>query len=94
MGDNVQFQTEAPATPVATTNVAADVIDGVAYQRVKIVQGEDGEVVGDTAPSLPIQTHDWLALHTMNRTLEVLQKIEIHLSILSGEDLTNHEVER
>ena len=42
MADNVTFQKTATATPPTGTIVAADVIDGVAYQRVKIVVGEDG----------------------------------------------------
>ena len=91
MADNVQFQTDAPATPVAETNVAADVIDGVAYQRVKIVNGKDGEVDGDASAELPLQTQDWRAMEMMKQTLAVLQKIELHLSVLSGVDLDEYE---
>ena len=42
MADNVTFQKTATATPPTGTIVAADVVDGVAYQRVKISVGEDG----------------------------------------------------
>ena len=42
MSDNVQFQTNRLSTPPTGTVIAADVVDGVAFQRVKIAVGEDG----------------------------------------------------
>lgn len=53
-------------TSGAGTVVGADLISGVNYQRIKIVQGTDGVNLGDTAPTLPLPVQhqlnatDWL----------------------------------
>ena len=56
MADNVTFQTNRAATPPNNTVVATDDVGGVAYQRIKLVHGEDGSVDGDVSDVLPLPT--------------------------------------
>lgn len=53
MADNLTFQA-TPATVPASTVVATDKIDGVDYQRMKLVIGEDGVNDGDVSSDNPV----------------------------------------
>jgi len=92
MTDNVNFQTDAPATPAKTTVVAADVIEGVAYQRVKIVTGEDGKVDGDITNKNPVQTMDVVVLTMLQEIATTLKKIEYHLMLATDANLNDQDV--
>jgi hypothetical protein len=52
MADNVTI------TPGSGASVAADDIDGVLYQRVKLIEGADGVNNGDVSASNPLPTQE------------------------------------
>ena len=89
MSDYVKFQKTETSTPPTGTMVAADVIDGVAYQRVKIVVGEDG-VVEDFA-----QTSDIPLLELKTLGVEILTQLKImnlYFSDITGNTFTEEDV--
>lgn len=66
MADNVSI------TPGVGANVAADEIDGVYYQRAKLVHGPDGQAT-DTSPAAPLPTQETGgAMSLLSRILNVL----------------------
>ena len=76
MPDNVTFQSNQVATPPKDTVVAADVIDGVAYQRMKLVVGDDGVVENATLDTpLPIAEYELRTLIAENQaqTIALIQ---------------------
>lgn len=54
MADDVLFQSDTPATPIAGTIVAADEIDSKLHQRMKITVGADGVNDGDVSSANPL----------------------------------------
>ena len=90
MADNVKFQTSRLSTPPTGTEVAADVVDGVAYQRVKIVVGEDGVVEDFSQDSeFTITAASLSRLEALNE--QILFQLEImnkYLSILTNEEIS------
>ena len=55
MADDIIYQS-TPATPPSGTVVAADLVAGASYQRIKIVTGADGTVEGDVSKANPVPT--------------------------------------
>jgi hypothetical protein len=88
MPDNVKFQSQVPSTPPIDTEVAADVIDDVAYQRMKIVLGEDGEVIADVSGRNPLP----VTLAVGQEILLELKKLNLALSILTDTEITDSDV--
>ena len=87
MSDNVTFQSEELETPPKDFIVATDEIDGVDYQKVKIVTGEDG-VANDLTISDSLPVVDFKLGSVMLEVLEALKRIEQYLSILTNEEIT------
>jgi len=54
MADNVTFQKQKLATPPVDTIIGADVITDVAYQRMKVIIGDDGTNDGDVSAANPM----------------------------------------
>ena len=86
MADNVTFQSEELATPPKDFIVATDEVDGVDYQKIKIVTGEDG-VANDLTISDSLPVVDFKLGSVMLEVLEALKRIEQHLSILTNEEI-------
>ena len=94
MADNVTFQTSRLSTPPTGTVVAADVVDGVAYQRVKIAVGEDG-IVEDFSPASEITLSATSILDLKSLGEEILgelKKMNIYLSLLTNEEIQDGEM--
>ena len=89
MADNVIYQTEDAATPPDGTVIAADVVDGVAIQRVKITLGEDGENKGDLSPALSLNT----LTEFENAILKELKMINLQLTFITDNFITKGDVE-
>jgi len=66
MPDNIGY------TPGAGATVAADDIDDVKYQRIKLVLGADGVNGGDVAADNPMPVQDPNAGGLLSRILQVL----------------------
>jgi hypothetical protein len=87
MADNVEFQHTFTATPPKDTIVGADEIDGVVYQRMKLIHGADGVNEGDISALNPLPVN-LLALVTVNQSiLSELVKMNKYLSILVNEEI-------
>jgi hypothetical protein len=65
MADNVGY------TPGTGATVAADEIDGVLYQRVKLTTGEDGTAT-DVSEAAPMPVVDYNSGNLLRRILEML----------------------
>lgn len=52
--------------------IAADEINGVKYQRIKVVHGADGESAGDVSKDNPLPVHDGLLAGLFRRVLLLL----------------------
>ena len=94
MADNVKFQTSRLSTPPTGTEVAADVVDGVAYQRVKIVVGEDG-VVEDFSPTseITISAVSLIELKELGENiLNQLKIMNLYFSDITGNTFTEEDV--
>ena len=65
MADNVGY------TPGTGATVAADEIDGVLYQRVKLTSGEDGTAT-DVSDANPLPVADKTSVNLLQRLLQYL----------------------
>lgn len=65
MADNVGY------TPGTGATVAADEIDGVLYQRVKLTSGEDGTAT-DVSEASPLPVADKTSVNLLQRLLQYL----------------------
>ena len=88
MAENVQFQSEAPATPPDTAVIAADDIDGVKYQRMKLVTGSDGQLLGDVSTHYPLPVRDYIS----QEILFELRRMNSYLSLIVGHELDDDDV--
>ncbi len=88
MADNVSFQNKILATPPASTVVAADKIDDVAYQRMKLVIGKDGEAIGDVSTEIPLP----VTMEAANQILTELRIMNMHLAIITDNTITEEDI--
>ena len=88
MADDVVFQSTRPATPPSAEVIAADDVDGVKYQRMKLVTGADGEVIGDASDQYPLPVRD----HINAEILLELRKLNIYMSLILGQEVSDNDV--
>lgn len=88
MADDVQYQSVKPATPPDTALIAADDVDGVKYQRMKLVTGVDGEVIGDLSTRHPLPVTDQIGADILCQ----LKKMNLYLALIVGFDLSDQDV--
>ena len=92
MADNVTFQPDTLATPPGDTVVATDEIDGVDYQKIKLVTGEDGEVE-NFSHSAPLPIIEIGLRDLMEQMLVQLKIMNMHLSELTHEEFQEGDIE-
>ena len=90
MSDNVTFQSDQLATPPKDFIVATDEVDGVDYQKIKLVTGEDGEVYAVTHAN-PLPFVDNVLRDFMEQILSQLKILNTHLSILTSEEINKED---
>ena len=81
MADNIVIRGKAGTQEKS----AADDIDGVKYQRVKLVQGEDGVNEGDVSVDSPL--HVTILTSDVIEIITQLKITNIHLSKIYGLDI-------
>jgi hypothetical protein len=89
LADNVTFQSSSYATAPNETVVATDKVDGVDYQRMKLVVGTDGEALFDVSNMNPLP----VSLDIADRILKELKAINIQLSLITDTMVGQQEVE-
>jgi len=89
MTDNVKYQTDDLATPPPSTEVAADVIDGVAIQRVKVTLGDDGENTGDLSQRRAMPVTEEFAINILNE----LKIMNMQLALITDTIITKREID-
>ncbi len=94
MADNVLFQDDNPATAPRDTLVAADEIEGVIYQRMKVVVGDDGINDGDVSSKNPLPIAiEGDAVQLLSGVLKELKKMNLNMAIITDNYIDNSEVE-
>ncbi|MCP4569089.1 MAG: hypothetical protein GY841_16060 [FCB group bacterium] len=88
MSDNVTYQDDAPATPADGVVIAADNIDDVAYQRVKLTLGEDGVAMGDVSGRYPLT----VSFGQADEIIKQLKIMNFQLSILTDNMISKEDI--
>jgi len=95
MTDNVKI---LASTDLNAVNVATDDVDSVHYPVYKLAIGEDGKaaLVGDgTAHGGPvyIPAHDEITATLLNGILKEMKIMNIHLSMMTDNEITKAELD-